>query len=130
MNLFNKKAYFYKAINLFLNKLSEGKLIIFYTPRIKDILFFSDLNTFQNIIIKYKYIITINCNRTKYINDINNFIFQNDVLFFLNNLIFRKKIKKLIKVNKNNKIIAFVNNTKKIKKLYKYTNLKIFFSNY
>ena len=125
-----EKNIIYKAMNLFLNKLSPGKLIIFFDSSIQN----NNLNSkestiFRDIIKKFRNIISINCNQTQNIKDINDFTFSNDVIMFLNNLIFKTKLKKFLKAHKKNKIIAFINKKKNIKKLHEYKNIKIFFSN-
>ena len=127
MNFFQKNIYIYKSINLFLNKLSVGKLIIFYySSKKKNHLYSSNLAKFRNIIKHYKYIISINCNDSKKIYEINNFIFSNDFLIFMNNAIFKHKLKKLLLVHKKNKIIAFVSK-KSVKNFSTFSNLIIFF---
>ena len=113
MNFFAKKPVIYNTMNLFLNKLSEKKLIIFYnSSNVNNNLHIFVMREFKKLIMKHKYIISINCINTKNIKDIKNFIFPKDVLIFLNDAVFDFEIKNLLKSHKKNQIIVFINKKK------------------
>lgn len=65
MNYVKKKDYVYNIINIFLNKLSEEKLVIFYDSSNRTNFFYSGLITFKDIIMKYKKFIAIDCTKKK-----------------------------------------------------------------
>ena len=129
MNIFNKKSIIYKTINLALNKLSENKIVIFYNHINNDKNFNSSyLTTFKELIQNHKYIVPIYLNDTytDIINDINDFIFPNDILIFLNNLILDNKLYHFVRTYKKNQIIAFANTKENIKSFDDFKNLKFF----
>ena len=124
INFFTKKSNIYNSINLFLNKLSEKKLIIFYYSSDEKINFLMEQTKLKKIMKKNKYIIPINCNNTKNIKDIKSFIFQKDILVLFKNSISECKINNLLNSHKKNRLILFANKTK-ISQNYK-KNINIF----
>ena len=112
INFITKKPNIYKKINLFLNKLSEKKFIIFYYSPNKKINLPNKLIKFQKTMMNYKYIIPINCNNSKNIEAIKDFIFQKDVLILFKNANFECKINNLLESHKKNRIILFENKIK------------------
>ena len=112
INFFTKKSYIYNALNLFLNKLSEKKIIIFYHSTDENYTLPIEQIKFKKIMMKNKYVVPINCNNNKNIEDIKNFIFQKDVLIMFKNANFECKINNLLKSHKKNRIILFVNKIK------------------
>lgn len=125
---YNNKTIIYKNLNLVLNKLSEEKIIVFYNYTNTSLIFHSDDKTFfESIILNHKYIVSINCSNKNDVKDINNYIFSNDILIFLNNLILSEQLKLLIESYKNNQIIAFVNDKNNTNKFYGFKSIKVFF---
>ena len=112
INFFTKKSTIYNIINLFLNKLSEKKFIIFYYSSDENINLPIELMKFKKIMMKNKFIIPINCNNTENIKDIKGFIFQKDVLILFNDAIFECRIHNILKTHKKNRLILFLNKTK------------------
>jgi len=125
MDSITKNDNIYNIINLFLNKLSEPKLIIFYySTNETSILHTIKVNLLNKIIMEYKYIIPINCKNMNYIKGIKKFIFSKDVFILLNNAIFECDLTNILKFHKKNKIFAFMNKEYKRLKIFYFRNKK------
>ena len=126
MKLYRNQTNLYNEINLILHKLSQNKIIIFYNDsNIDPFLNCIDLNEFNNFIEAYKHIISINISEINAIIDVNNYIYSNDTLFFLNNSFFYDELKPVINSHKENKFVVLVDEMKNISE-YKLKKLKIY----
>ena len=110
--LYINNNFIIKSINYLVNKISENKIIIFN-------------NSFDYVFDKYlihisiykflaenynKKIISVNMNNTEQFNDILTYIFPNDIIIGLDEIIFNSNFNKIINNYPNNKIIIFCQN--------------------
>jgi hypothetical protein len=105
----------YNNINYLVNEISDNKIIIFNSPF---------TNLFEKYIIqtsiyrllseKYnKKILSVNMNNIGQINDILNYIFPNDILIGLDDIIFNSRFNSIVNGYPNNRIIIFCQNINK-----------------
>jgi glycosyltransferase involved in cell wall biosynthesis len=123
----------YKEINNLVNKISHNKFIIFYSSFNNSYdIYLSYLSIFQFLQEKYnKIIVSINKNQ---INDIINFIFSNDILIVLDEILFDPIFVNIYR-NFSNKIIIIckninINLIRKRTTLGNYSNIYFFIFNY
>jgi glycosyltransferase involved in cell wall biosynthesis len=110
--IYNNRKDIINNINYILNSFQKNKIIIFFSSINKNIF---DYLTYVCI---YKYlqennerrVISVNINNNNQIKAILNYIYPNDIIFGLNNLIFQNKFLKIIKKFNKNKIILLNNN--------------------
>ena len=115
INLF--KQYFndkdaYKNINYLVTEILHNKIIIFNSPfnNLFEKYFFQS-SIYKLLSEKYnKNIISVNMNNIGQINDILNFIFPNDILIGLDDIIFNSRFNSIINSYPDNKIIIFCQN--------------------
>ena len=98
--------FFKKDVNFLLEKIFNGKIIIFYdskensiTTYLIQIIIFLIYKKFMK-----KRILFVD---SKYINDIKNFIYYNDILIGINNVFFTKELISIINSHPNNRFIIF-----------------------
>ena len=127
---YTNQTFIYKKINLVLNKISENKIIIFHKSEIKRLINWKTLqNVLHSSILTHKNVITINFNNNSSFDEIRKYIYLNDILIILDNLIFTKEIETLLESHKNNLIFSFINGTKyrnDINYINKYKIIKVF----
>jgi len=110
--IYNNRKDIINNINYILNSFQKNKIIIFFNSINKNIF---DYLTYVCI---YKYlqennerrVISVNINNNNQVKTILNYIYPNDIIFGLNNLIYQNKFLKIIKKFNKNKIILLNNN--------------------
>ena len=114
--IYNKRTDKINNINFILNSLQKNKIIIFFSSNNKNIF---DYLTYV-CINKYlqenneRRVISVNINNDNQVKAILNYIYSNDIIFGLSNLIFQNKFLKIIKKFNKNKIILLYNNIYRI----------------
>ena len=130
MEFYRNKKPVYKMINFVLHKLSDNKIILFYADQTL-VEFFKciNINVFDSLIKTHKHIISLNVNNFVNINDINNYIFPNDILIFLNNYFLFNESKIILESHTNNKMFVFINNIENMKFLKNNKNIIVYSCN-
>ena len=110
--IYNNRKDIINNINYILNSLQKNKIIIFFSSinkNIYDYLTYVYINKYlqEN---NERRVISVNINNNNQVKAILNYIYPNDIIFGLNNLIFQNKFLKIIKKFNKNKIILLNNN--------------------
>ena len=131
----NNKKVLNNIINNIINTISNKKIILFFNSFNKNIidylLHFSVNKYLKDIYIRK--IISVDINDINQINNILNFIYSNDILLGLNDIIFHENFLKIINYYKENKIIILKNNlhtsVKNLNIFNNFCNFSIYSSN-
>ena len=124
-NIYNNDTKFSEIFNNILSKISDNKIIIFFDSKNitlnKILMVKSFVKKFKQKIKKNKKIVTININTNLKNDIIFNYIYNNDIIIGLDNIIFNKNFEMIIKKYGKNQYFIL-----SIKKIYKFIrNYKI-----
>ncbi len=107
-SLNNLEYYFRKDLNFHLEKIYNGKIIIFYDSKEEQFITYLIqiiLLLLHKKLMKKKILFV----DSKYINDIRNNIYYNDILIGINNIFFTSELNCIINSHSNNRLIVFSN---------------------
>lgn len=112
ISLNNLGYYFRKNLNFHLEKIYNGKIIIFYDSKEEQFITYLIqiimLLLYKNLMKKRILFVD-----SKYINDIRYYIYNNDILIGINNIFFTSELSFIINSHSNNRLIVFSNELNK-----------------
>ncbi len=114
--IYNNRKDIINNINYILNSFQKNKIIIFFSSINKNIFdYLTYVCIYKNLQENNeRRVISVNINNNNQVKAILNYIYPNDIIFGLNNLIFQNKFLKIIKKFNKNKIILLNNNIYRI----------------
>ena len=112
LHIYNNRKDILNDINYILNSIQKNKIIIFFSSINKNIFDYLTYVCINKYLLENneRKVISVNLNNNSQVKTISNYIYPNDIIFGLTDLIFQNEFLSIIKKYNKNKIILFYNN--------------------